>query len=260
MPPEHIRLSGSALPGLQPMQAESIRSFPRHTHDLYGIGVIDRGGQRSASGRGAVEALRGDVIMVNPGEVHDGAALQGVPRAWRMVYLEPALWWAQAPGCELTHPVVRDPALRQRFDWLFAAATQGEEALALEAGLLELLRHVPSTAVHERSLRRIPASLERARDRLADDYLHAPSLAELAQEAELSRYQLLRGFSAAFGLPPHAWLQQCRVAHARRLVAQGLGLAETAAACGFADQSHMTRAFVRFLGFTPGAYAAARRA
>ncbi|MNT86708.1 Virulence regulon transcriptional activator VirF [compost metagenome] len=69
---------------------------------------------------------------------------------------------------------------------------------------------------------------------------------------------MLRGFAAAFGLPPHAWLQQCRLSRARRLIAQGRALADAAAGAGFADQSHMTRAFVRFLGFTPGAYAAAR--
>jgi len=51
---------------------------------------------------------------------------------------------------------------------------------------------------------------------------------------------------------------QRRVALARRLIAQGLPLAETAAACGFADQSHMTRQFVRKYGVSPGMVAAAR--
>jgi AraC-like DNA-binding protein len=31
-------------------------------------------------------------------------------------------------------------------------------------------------------------------------------------------------------------------------------LADTAAASGFADQSHMTRIFTRHFGFTPGAW------
>lgn len=256
---EGIRVCGSALPGLQPVLADTRRSFARHTHDLFGIGVIDRGGHRSASGRGVVEAVRGDIITVNPGEVHDGAALQGQTRSWRMLYLEPALLAPPGPLPELTQPVLRSPALRQCFERLFTAATQGADALALEQGLLELLAQAPTTAPRER-LRPVPAAtLERARARLADDCVHAPGLAELAQEAGLSRYQLLRGFTAAYGLPPHAWLQQCRLARARRLIARGLGLADAAAAAGFADQSHMTRAFVRFWGYTPGRYAAALR-
>ena len=60
------------------------------------------------------------------------------------------------------------------------------------------------------------------------------------------------------GLTPHAYQLQRRVALARRLIAQGLPLAEVAAACGFADQSHMTRQFVRKYGVSPGMVAAAR--
>jgi hypothetical protein len=44
---------------------------------------------------------------------------------------------------------------------------------------------------------------------------------------------------------------------ARTLLARGTALAEAAAASGFADQSHMTRLFVRAYGLTPGAYVAA---
>jgi len=259
-PVDAVRIRGSALAGLQTIAAESARSFPRHMHDVYGIGVIDRGGQRSASGRGAVEALRGDVITVNPGEVHDGVALRGEARAWRMLHLAPALLADAAPGLELTRPVLNDPALRRGVERLFAGMAEGADALALEQGVLELLRDAPGALAPEPVPRVASVALERARARIADDCVTAPTLAELAHEAGLSRWQLLRGFAAAFGLPPHAWLQQCRLSRARRLIAQGRALADAAAGAGFADQSHMTRAFVRFLGFTPGAYSAAHGA
>jgi AraC-like DNA-binding protein len=38
------------------------------------------------------------------------------------------------------------------------------------------------------------------------------------------------------------------------LIQRGADLALAAAASGFADQSHMTRIFVRQFGFTPGAW------
>ncbi|WP_275431268.1 helix-turn-helix domain-containing protein [Klebsiella pneumoniae] len=47
------------------------------------------------------------------------------------------------------------------------------------------------------------------------------------------------------------------MAVARRLIAAGTPLAEAAFAGGFADQSHMTRVFVRRYGVSPGAYAQA---
>jgi AraC-like DNA-binding protein len=33
-----------------------------------------------------------------------------------------------------------------------------------------------------------------------------------------------------------------------------LSLSDVAAACGFADQSHLTRVFTRMVGVTPGAW------
>jgi AraC-like DNA-binding protein len=83
------------------------------------------------------------------------------------------------------------------------------------------------------------------------------SLAELAALSGVSRFQLLRGFAREVGITPHAYLVQRRVRLARQLLADGQTLAKAAVQAGFADQSHMTRAFVRQLGITPGRYRAA---
>jgi AraC-like DNA-binding protein len=48
---------------------------------------------------------------------------------------------------------------------------------------------------------------------------------------------------------------QRRIALARRLIAARMPLAEAAFAAGFADQSHMTRTFVRKYGVSPRLYA-----
>ena len=80
----------------------------------------------------------------------------------------------------------------------------------------------------------------------------------LAEACGLSRFQVVRGFARATGLPPHACLLQRRGHVARQPVAAGTPLAEVAARCGFADQSHLTRVFGRTFGLPPGAYAAPR--
>ncbi|MBW8722668.1 MAG: helix-turn-helix transcriptional regulator [Polaromonas sp.] len=51
-----------------------------------------------------------------------------------------------------------------------------------------------------------------------------------------------------------AWPPTCWIERARSLIRGGASLAHTAASCGFADQSHMTRLFARQFGFTPGAW------
>jgi AraC-like DNA-binding protein len=76
----------------------------------------------------------------------------------------------------------------------------------------------------------------------------------MARMTGLSKYQVLRRFERAYGLPPHAWLLRQRAERARTLIRSGLSLAQAAASAGFSDQSHMTRIFVRQFGFTPGAW------
>lgn len=256
----------SALAGVDAVVAESRHCFPRHMHDQYGIGLIDRGSQRSASGRGPVEAGAGDVITVNPGEMHDGSPIGDDGRAWRMLYFDPAFIAAAmrdvregAGGTfEITAPVVRDRRFAARFAGLFQALTANATdaaALACEEGLLMLLSRLHGVAAPKAG---IPRAIEHARDFIDSDPVAPVALSDLAQITGLSRFQVVRGFARATGMTAHAYLMQRRLQLSRRHIAGGMALAEAALAGGFADQSHMTRLFVRSYGISPGNYAAAR--
>src|SRR4051812_28327279 len=83
-----FRVRKCTLTGVEAIEAASGHVFSRHTHDAFAIGRITRGGQRWWSGRGTVEARRGDLISSNAGEVHDGAPLGG-SRTWKMLYTTP---------------------------------------------------------------------------------------------------------------------------------------------------------------------------
>ncbi len=114
-PHHRAMLFATPWPGVHGTQLDSARHFSRHWHSTHGIGVVDRGAQRSASGCGEVEAFEGDVIATNPGEVHDGRPLGGSARRWRMLYFEPGV----LPGELLIRPVTRDPALGSALQRLF---------------------------------------------------------------------------------------------------------------------------------------------
>jgi AraC family transcriptional regulator len=72
---------------------------------------------------------------------------------------------------------------------------------------------------------------------------------------QLSLFHFLRKFRTEFGCPPHAYVMQRRIEHAKRQMARrDIPLKVVAADCGFSDQSHMTRVFRRLLGTTPAEY------
>jgi AraC-like DNA-binding protein len=270
-PPDHrSQVFGTPWEGVHGTAMDSARHYGRHWHSTYGVGLLDHGAQSSASGRGKVDAYAGDLITTNPGEVHDGRPLGGPSRRWRMVYFDAAVMASMLGGAamdgsvEFTRPVLKDLRLVQTLRRLFtrlddwrscaASASASAEAFACEESLVEvcgLLLGGHSTAVPQPE---IDGDVRLVRERLADDLLAAPTLDELAAIAGLGKFQLLRRFQKAYGVPPHAWLLLQRAERARALIRRGTSLADTAAASGFADQSHMTRIFTRHFGFTPGAW------
>lgn len=82
------------------------------------------------------------------------------------------------------------------------------------------------------------------------------TLDRLAAQADRSTCHFARMFKTATGLAPHRYVLNCRLARAKRLLAQGrLGLAEVALAAGFCDQGHLTRCFRQWVGTTPAVFA-----
>lgn len=260
------------MAGVHAVQMHSARAFGKHWHDSFGFGLMDEGGQVSASGRGPVQALAGQIITTNPGEVHDGVPLEHQARRWRMVYLAPQTL-AELVGStgttatELTRPVLNDPLLHAAIDHLFrrwdvptpAGGHTGQERLQAEERLTQVCGLLVQRHGSQPMANAQHAPLQVIQECLLDQMDAPPTLAALAELAGLSRFQLVRQFAHAHGLPPFAWLQQHRVHHARTLIAQGMGLSEAALVSGFADQSHLNRSFMRYLGFTPGTWKRAHR-
>lgn len=250
------------MPGVEAVVASTRHVFPRHTHDQFGLGVIHQGAHRSLSGRGVVEAGTGDVITVNPGEVHDGAPIGDHGRSWRILYFDPAIIAATVDDMseggtrafEFRHPVMSGEPLVARFSALFGALTkEGAAAPLLREELLLIL--IAALRPKERSGQTTPVAIATAREMIDADPAKSATLADLARATGLSKFQLIRAFCKATGLTPHAYLMQRRIALARRLIAGRTPLAEAAFAAGFADQSHMTRIFVRKYGVSPRLYA-----
>jgi AraC family transcriptional regulator len=100
-----------------------------------------------------------------------------------------------------------------------------------------------------------PLQERRVTSRLLDDLAGDTSLSELAAFCGLSRSYFIRAFKQATGMPPHRWLLMQRVKRAKDLLRKtNMPIADVAVACGFADQSHLTRVFSKAFRISPGAW------
>jgi AraC-like DNA-binding protein len=240
-------------------------AFEPHFHDEYAIGVIDSGCQAFTYDRGRrLDMPSGSVALIAPGVVHTGWS--GADGGWcyRMLYPTQAFVRDSARDIFDTdvlptfhQPVVEDPRLFALLSRLHACSAEpASDPLEIQ----ELCVVIIERALRRHAGRPAPVkaprqahALARIRDLLNDRYQETVSLDELGAVARMSKFRLLRQFRSAYGLPPHAYLRLCRVRRAQQAILTGAKLADTAFAVGFADQAHMTRAFRKTLGFTPGA-------
>ena len=81
------------------------------------------------------------------------------------------------------------------------------------------------------------------------------TLQELASEVGYSRSHFLKMFHATTGMTPHRYVLKRRVERARQMLEQAEpSIAEVAFRCGFSSQAHLTLAFRKEVGITPGEY------
>lgn len=249
-------------------------AYERHSHETYAIGVTEAGVQ-SFNYRGAAHAsTSGSVMIFNPEEPHDGAAGTCEGFTYRMLYVPPEVAREvledanDGRAVELPYaamPLVQDRELSIRTLHAYAALRHDDVCLAADAAIADLFVALTDRLCRCRT-RQQPAALSAARLATVRALLRDTPLAEpitgadLIHVSGLSRYHLSRSFQRAYGLPPHAYRLQRRLAEAQRLLAAGSAPAEVAAEVGFCDQSHLNRRFKAAFGLTPMRYRSAYRA
>jgi AraC-like DNA-binding protein len=239
------------------------RSFPLHAHREFTLGVVAKGAEVLC-----VEGVRhrvpsGSALLLHPDEAHANASLGEGALVYHVIYL-PADALARAlgldPGCagdlpRFRRPVSADPRLVAALALAHRQLRHAPDALSQECAVSQL---AGTLAEHGEVEDRPPPvgdeRIGRVR-RLLDEDVSAPlALSDLAREAGLSPFHLLRCFKQEVGLTPFAYRNQRRIEAARRLLRAGRPIAETAVEVGFTDQSHLTRQFQRLVGVSPGRY------
>lgn len=245
-------------------------AYDRHVHERYVFGATT-GGTEGFWHRGALRtATVGQVVVVNPDDVHDGCSMEE-DRAWtrRILYLEPALFaevQADLNGVNgvaglplFPEGVLDDCDLARRVAAFHADVEAGLSALERDSRLRGLVadlicRHASGVRPDPGDPPREPRAVRRARRYLEENLAGDVSLADLGALTGLSPLYLARAFRKVVGLPPHAYQNQLRVRAATQMLRTGLRPADVAAAVGFSDQSHMTRMFRRVHGVPPGLF------
>lgn len=270
--PDTFSTTPRILPGaIVQRWAGSAREMRQPPLDHHGI-VVHLGGPKRVTRRGGPSATVEDIKTYAYTTIEAGTSYHWStegPIAFAHVYLEPG-FHAQTVGNALD----RDPAsirfLEQigMFDPLIArlliaviSSAERDDAaqMALETQIQTLLVHMAEKHMNlpasDARLLLAPRAIARVRDYVAAHLDRPITLDDLAEQAGYSRYHFARGFRAATGMPPYAYIVRERIALACQLLGErDVPISAIAAATGFASHAQFSSRFRQMTGLAPSAF------
>lgn len=252
------------LSGVQTLSVANTSRLCRVYHETYTICTIRRGWAEWVYRRGLHGATAGDLMLMEPGELHATVKMKERIGTYRVVLIPAAIIGemlqdgaSPAAGPHLALAALTRPDLFRSFEFFHDSIKADASPLELQSRLAVcvqgLLQHCaekpPPTRRHISS-----SAVAAVRDVLNDSYRAQISLAQLARMVGVSPYHLCREFAREVGLPPHAYQAQVRLARAQAMLQKGCPPVLVATQTGFCDQPHLTRAFRRAFGITPAVY------
>lgn len=238
--------------------------YARHFHDTFSIGTITGGRSTYLNGRQRETVGAGDIVIMNPGDVHACNPIADEPWAYRMLYVDRA--WLAGLQHDLgfsrnrdlrafATTVARDPVLFTGFVQLSElladagadALQKSTAAVVFFTGVQQRLDPAPRQSEDSGKLRLVA-------DFISDNHTRRLTLDEICSAADLSASYLIRTFKRRYGMTPHAYLINRRIQYGQAELRRGRAIADVALDAGFADQAHFQRAFKRLLAVTPRQY------
>ncbi|MFZ6653863.1 AraC family transcriptional regulator [Undibacterium sp. TJN19] len=230
------------------------RAYAPHRHDTYAIGRTISGVQSFHYRSSMRHSLAGHTIVLHPDELHDGQAGTTDGFHYRMVYVEPAMLQDILQGRPLPFiagGVSTDPRLFRATQALLNNFTDTVDGLEQDDAMFDLAMAMQQVSGQPLAKPGDFRAAQIAREYIDDALDQTITLDQLATASGRDRWSLSRDFRQFFGTSPYRYITMRRLALVRRLMLAGRPLAECAVFAGFADQSHMSRQFLKTYGISP---------
>ncbi len=244
------------------------RSVELHHHDFYEVYCFLSGDVLYRVEGREFRLQRGDLLLINPMELHQPVAMSGDVPYERIV-----LWINKAflGSCSTDLTSCFDP-LEPNHTNLLRCAEEGRLFTLMERLVREFYSKAFANEVYSKGLFlqlmvEVNRMVQQAQgeqgakplsslvaDYIGSHYREALSLDSLADHFYVSKYHLSHAFSKATGVSVHRYLVLKRLQAAKELLLEGHPPKEAYLASGFGDYANFYRAFQQAYGATPSAF------
>lgn len=242
-------------------------SYAPHSHQEWSIGAILAGQSEFLCADRLHSVKQGDLVLMNPDQVHACNPRQGSAWAYYMLHLDKnwlasLLVQAEVRSCRAWRDTSVDTWSDTELFGDFVAMAQylmapdfslQDKEQKLKRVLCRLFLQLDQQQQHTRTL--LAANpLYQVADYLSQHCHEDRAISSISADFGYSAGYLVRAFKRHFNMTPHAYRLNRRVQLGQQALKQGEAIAAIAQTTGFSDQAHFQRVFKQRVAATPDQY------
>ena len=240
-----------------------------HNHSEFEIIAIDGGQSEIRVGNESISAKAGDVVFINPMEIHSVTAVKNSDYRHRCICLDCSIIadiaLSEALKNETATAVhfidrsgVHAAAIRSRFNEIFDAAESDSETAKIDVPALTSLLFsylIKNRLISVSSPKKKSSPFcRRTLDYITENYGKKITSRQVSEALCYDQSYFCRAFKENFGLNFSDYLNMYRISLSRKYLEEGLSIAEISAICGFTSPEYFSKMFKKKYGIPPSKY------
>lgn len=241
-----------------------------HNHSEIEILLILKGGAEVHINGNLFRVGEGDMVFVNPLEVHSLMALRNTEHCHKCICFDSSVICDNKLSerlnsgkvflpCHIPFGSEENEYLRQIFLKLYSAVEQDNRALNLEVSALinEMFAYFVNNSRLQENMKvgENTAFCDRVLRFIAENYHEDITSRQAADSLSFNQSYFCRNFKRNFGMSFSNYLNMYRVSASKKLIENGNeNIADIAFKCGFQNPDYFTKCFKSLIGMSPMEY------
>ena len=250
------------LPFIELRYSNSNAHYKKHFHSTFSIGVNKEGISIYTNSDKTYTLDKNMVSIMNPNAVHSCNSCSEVLNEYYMIYLDKD--WCRdiqklindevEEFVHVSEHILKDEKTYNEFLDLCEFLFLQNSHLDKEDELINFFIKLFSLYIKQDTNEITDTKFEEMVAYLDLNYKDNISLAELSKVFDLNTFYIIRLFKSQMNLTPRSYLLNVKINRAKELLKDGHSIVDTALECGFFDQSHFHKNFLKIVATTPNEY------
>lgn len=251
------------LPFLELRYSSNTKHYKEHLHDTFSIGINLKGKSIYTNKNNKYNLDDESMIaVVNANTIHSCNPIDKAPNLYYMMYLDENWCYgiqnSISPDIDnfkaFPENILYNKKLYEEFKTLCMNLFSNISYMEREDELIVFFTKLFGEYIEESKEQIENEKFEEIKEYLNKNYQANISLDELSKKFDLNPFYIIRLFKTNLNITPHSYLLNIKINKAKEFLKDGYSIVDTALECGFSDQSHFHRNFLKIVATTPKEY------